>query len=153
MPAQWSGLLLLSALHAGGWLAIELPRWLLAVAYALLGWNIGLGFRRDTLRHVGRALPVVAGAAVCLMSFCGLLAWCLARLAHVDALTAYLATSPGGVDSVAIIAASAPRVDLPFVLALQSVRLLFVIGLAPLITRLVVRHSPHLQAQRKMRLV
>ena len=36
-------------------------------------------------------------------------------------------------------------VDLPFVLALQAVRLLFVIGLTPLITRLVVRHSPHLQ--------
>jgi uncharacterized membrane protein AbrB (regulator of aidB expression) len=36
-------------------------------------------------------------------------------------------------------------VDLPFVLALQSVRLVFVIALALLITRLVVRHSPHLR--------
>jgi uncharacterized membrane protein AbrB (regulator of aidB expression) len=36
-------------------------------------------------------------------------------------------------------------VDLQFVLALQSMRLLFVIALAPLITRLVVRLSPHLQ--------
>jgi uncharacterized membrane protein AbrB (regulator of aidB expression) len=63
----------------------------------------------------------------------------------VDALTAYLATSPGGLDTVAIIAASTPRVDLQFVLALQSMRLLFVIGLAPLTTRLVVRLSPHLQ--------
>ena len=138
-------MLLLSALHAGGWLAIDLPRWLLAAAYTLLGWRIGLGFHRDFLRHAGRALPVVAGAALCLMAFCGLLAWCLTRLAHIDALTAYLATSPGGLDSVAIIAASTPRVDLPFVMALQSVRLLFVIGLAPLITRLVVRLSPHLQ--------
>jgi uncharacterized membrane protein AbrB (regulator of aidB expression) len=34
------------------------------------------------------------------------------------------------------------------VLALQSVRLLFVIGLAPLLTRFVVRHSPHLQEAR-----
>jgi uncharacterized protein len=59
-----------------------------------------------------------------------------------------LATSPGGLDSVAIIAASTPRVDLPFVLALQSVRLVFVIGFAPLITRFVVRHSPHLQGVR-----
>jgi membrane AbrB-like protein len=138
-------MLLLSALHAGGWLAIDLPRWLLAAAYALLGWHIGLGFRRDFLRHAGRALPVVVGAALCLMGLCGLLAWCLTHLAHIDALTAYLATSPGGLDSVAIIAASTPRVDLPFVLALQSVRLLFVIGLAPLVTRLVVRLSPHLQ--------
>ena len=139
-------MLLLSALHAAGWLAIDLPRWLLVAAYALLGWHIGLGFHRDALLHAGRALPAVAGAALCLMSFCGLLAWCLMRLAHVDALTAYLATSPGGLDSVAIIAASTPRVDLPFVLALQSVRLLFVIGLAPLLTRLVVRYSPHLRS-------
>lgn len=138
--------LLLSALHAAGWLPIELPRWLLAAAYAAIGWQIGLSFRRDDLRHAGRALPTVVGAALCLIGFCGLLAWCLTRLAHVDPLTAYLATSPGGLDSVAVIAASTPRVDLPFVLALQSVRLLFVIGLAPLLTRLVVRHAPHLRS-------
>jgi membrane AbrB-like protein len=138
-------MLLLSGLHAAGWLAIELPRWLLAAAYALLGWHIGLGFRRDLLLHAWRALPVVAGAALCLMGFCFLLAWCLTYLAHVDTLTAYLATSPGGLDSVAIIAASTPQVDLPFVLALQSMRLLFVIGLAPVVARLVVRHSPHLR--------
>jgi uncharacterized protein len=138
-------MLLLSALHAGGWLSIDLPRWLLAAAYALLGLHIGLGFRRDGLLHAGQALPVVIGAALFLIGFCGLLAWGLARLTHMDALTAYLATSPGGIDTVAVIAASTPRVDLPFVLAFQSVRLLIVIVLAPPITRLVVRYSPHLQ--------
>ena len=139
-------MLLLSALHAAGWIDIDLPRWLLAAAYALLGWYIGLGFRRDALIHAGRALPVVLAGALCLMGLCAALAWCLMRLAHTDALTAYLATSPGGLDSVAIIATSTPHVDLPFVLALQAVRLVFVICLAPLITRLVVRHSPHLRA-------
>jgi uncharacterized protein len=141
-------LLLLSALHAAGWLAIELPRWMLAGAYAVIGWHIGLGFRRDALLQIGRALPVVLGATLLLMALCALLAWCLTRFAHVDSLTAYLATSPGGLDSVAIIAAATPRVDLSFVLALQSLRLLLVIGLAPLMTRLVVRHSPHLQELR-----
>ena len=143
-------MLLLSALHAAGWLPIDLPRWVLAAAYALLGWRIGLSFRRDALLHAGRALPVVLTSALCLMGLCAALAWCLVRLAHTDALTAYLATSPGGLDSVAIIAASTPQVDLPFVLALQAVRLVFVICLAPLITRLVVRHSPHLQVQRPL---
>ncbi len=140
-------MLLLSALHAIGWLTIDLPQWLLATAYALIGWQIGLGFRRDALVDAGRALPAVIGAAVCLIAFCGLLAWCLVRVTHIDALTAYLATSPGGLDSVAIIAASTTRVDLPFVLALQSVRLLLVIALAPSITRLVVRHASHLQPE------
>jgi membrane AbrB-like protein len=138
-------MLLLSTLHAVGWLAIELPGWLLTAAYAMIGWHIGLGFRREALLRAGKALPVIAGSALCLMAFCGVLAWCLTRVAHVDPLTAYLATSPGGLDSVAIIAASTPRVDVPFVLSLQAVRLLFVLGLSPLITRLVVRHSPHLQ--------
>lgn len=138
-------MLLLSTLHAGGWLAIDLPRWILAAAYALLGWHIGLGFRRDFLHHAGRALPVVLGAALGLIGLCGLFGWCLRHMAHIDALTAYLATSPGGLDSVAIIAASTPSVDVQFVLALQSVRLVFVIGLAPLITRLIVRLSPHLR--------
>ncbi len=63
------------------------------------------------------------------------------RVAHVDALTAYLATSPGGLDSVAIIAASAARVNVPFVLAFQSVRLVLVIALSPTITRLVRRYG------------
>jgi uncharacterized protein len=140
-------LIVLSVLHALGWLGIDLPRWLLAAAYALLGWYIGLGFRRDALIHAGRALPAVVAAALSLMGLCAGLAWCLTHLAHTDPLTAYLATSPGGLDSIAIIAASSPHVDLAFVLALQAVRLVCVIGLAPVITRLVVRHSPHLQAK------
>jgi membrane AbrB-like protein len=138
-------LLVLAWLHAQGLLTPQLPRWLLAAAYALLGWHIGLAFRSDALRHAGRALPVVALAAVTLMAWCGLLALALTRIAHVDPLTAYLATSPGGLDSVAIIAASAHGVDVPFVMALQAVRLLFVIALAPWMTRLIVRHSPHLR--------
>jgi uncharacterized protein len=139
-------MLLLSALHAGGWIEIDLPRWLLAIAYALLGWRIGLDFRRDALLHASKMLPAIVGAALGLMAICAVLAWGLTSLAHVDALTAYLATSPGGLDSVAIIASSASRVDLPFVLALQSVRLFSVIGLAPFVTRFVVKHSPHLAA-------
>ena len=135
----------LSAAHAAGLIAIDLPGWLLAAAYALLGWYIGLGFRREVLIHAWRALPVVAGSALCLMMLCWALAWVLTRLANVDALTAYLATSPGGLDSVAIIAASTPQVDLAFVLALQAVRLVLAIAFGPVIARLVVRLSPHLR--------
>lgn len=142
-------MVLLSTLHAAGWISIELPRWLLTAAYCLLGWHIGLGFRRDSLVHAGKALPAVVLTALALIGVCGLMAWSLTRLAHIDPLTAYLATSPGGLDSAAIIAASAGNVDLAFVMALQSVRLLFVIGLMPLVVRLVVQHSPHLQEARR----
>lgn len=136
---------LLSILHAGGWLAIALPRWLLVATYTVIGWRIGLGFSRDELIHARNVLLAVIGAAITLMAFCGLLAFALVWLAHIDALTAYLATSPGGLDSVAIIASSTPGTDLSFILALQSVRLLFVIACAPSITRFVLRRSAHLR--------
>ena len=138
-------MLFLSALHASGLIEIDLPRWLLALAYALLGWQIGLGFHREAIIHAGKALPVVVVGATSLIAYCALVAWAVSALAHVDGLTAYLATSPGGADVAAIIAASTPSVNLPFVLALQTIRLFAAIALSPLLIRFVVRHSPHLK--------
>ncbi len=34
-------------LHSQGIIEIELPEWLLAVAYMAIGWRIGLGFDRQ----------------------------------------------------------------------------------------------------------
>ena len=60
------------------------------------------------------------------------------RWADVDPLTAYLATSPGGADSIAIIAAASP-VDIPFVLTMQVLRMLFVMFTGPAIARTMAR--------------
>ena len=38
-------------LQATGLITIELPPWLLALSYALLGWTIGLRFTRTILAH------------------------------------------------------------------------------------------------------
>ncbi len=119
-------------------LAIELPWWLLASCYALVGWSIGLRFTPAILRHAARLLPrVVAGICTLIVTCCGL-AWLLAHFAHVDPLTAYLATSPGGADTVAIIAASSP-VNVPFVMAMQSARFIVVAFCGPALARAVAR--------------
>lgn len=60
------------------------------------------------------------------------------RFLGIDPLTAYLATSPGGLDSIAIIATSTP-VDLPFVMALQTARFLLVLLLGGPISKAVAR--------------
>ena len=70
------------------------------------------------------------------MAFCGILAATLTALFHVDPLTAYLATSPGGVDAAAIIAAST-KVDTPFVMAMQTVRMIVLLLVGPYIARWV----------------
>jgi len=64
------------------------------------------------------------------------------RLLHTDALTAYLATSPGGLDSVAIIAAGS-NADVPFVLALQTLRFLVVVLIGPFLAKLLSKVAKH----------
>lgn len=119
-----------------GWVRIELPPIVLIASYALIGWNTGLRFTPQILAAAARALLPSVGATILLMAFCGFLAWLLVIFLHVDPLTAYLATSPGGVDAAAIIAAST-HVDTPFVMALQTVRLIIVLVIGPSVARWV----------------
>jgi membrane AbrB-like protein len=98
-----------------------------------------LNFTSKILRHAVRALPQIVGSIVALMAFCGGLAWLLSHELGIDPLTAYLATSPGGLDSVANIAAVSDSVDLSFVMALQAARLLFVLMFGPSLARMVSR--------------
>ena len=119
-----------------GLMRIELPTWLLAASYAFVGWNVGLRFTRPLLVHALKALPVIFGATLMLIALCGGVAVLMVWGAGVDPLTAYLATSPGGSDSIAIIAAST-NVDVSFVMAMQTVRMLAVMFLAPVLTKLI----------------
>ncbi|MBO0765798.1 MAG: AbrB family transcriptional regulator [Hyphomicrobiaceae bacterium] len=121
-----------------GLVHITLPPALLAVSYALLGWSVGLGFTRAILVHARRALPQVLLATFILIAVCGALALILVEAAGIDPISAYLATSPGGMDTVAIIAASS-SVDLPFVMALQTVRFVIVLFAGPPLARLIAQ--------------
>jgi len=128
-----------TALHLTGYATFQLPEWLLMVGYAMIGWTIGLGFTRQVVRHAARALPQIVASIVTLILFCGALAFLLSRILGIDLLTAYLATSPGGMDSIAIIASASGKVDLPLVMALQAVRFVFVLVLGAPIARTVAR--------------
>lgn len=129
------------ALHATTGIEAELPPWLMAGAYVLFGWSIGLSFSRQILRVAWRSLPRVLVAIVMLVLCCAGLAVALSRWLQIDLLTAYLATSPGGLDSVAIISASSP-VDVGFVMSMQILRFVFVLLTGPTIARFVARHVP-----------
>jgi len=63
---------------------------------------------------------------------------------HADALTAYLATSPGGLDSIAIIALGSGA-NVPLILAIQALRVFFVVltgpAIAKFISRTALRHG------------
>ena len=127
-----------AALSAAQLLTITLPPWLMAVCYVLVGWSIGLRFTRETVLYAARVFPAIFASTLALIALCGGLAWVLHLVAGTDPLTAYLATSPGGADSVAIIAASS-RADLPFVMAMQTARFLLVMLVGPGLAKWVAR--------------
>jgi uncharacterized protein len=119
-------------------ISITLPPWLMAGCYALVGWSIGLRFTREIVIYAARVFPKIAASTITLIALCGGVAWLLHLTVGIEPLTAYLATSPGGADSVAIIAASSP-VDVPFVMAMQMARFILVMLMGPILARAVVR--------------
>ncbi len=131
-----------------GLVQIELPHWLLAASYALVGWTIGLRFTRDVVSYAASAFPRVLLSIVALVACCGGFAVILVKVVGVDPLTAYLAKSPGGVDSVAIIAAGSPNVDMSFVMSLQMARFLTILIIGPSIARWTARSLQKTLARR-----
>jgi uncharacterized protein len=127
-----------SVLQATGIVALDLPPWLLAASYTIIGCSIGSAFTREILRYAARALPKIIATSLCLIVVCSGIAVILSLLTGLDFLTSYLATSPGGADTVAIIAAST-HIDAPFVMAMQVARLLTILLVGPSIARLVAK--------------
>jgi len=133
-------LLLGGGLQLSGLLHITLPAWLLAIAYGAIGCYVGLRFDRPTVLYVWKRLPTMILGAVSLISLCAASAWVLARLLGQDFLSVYLATSPGGLDTMAIIAVDTHS-DVGLVLAMQTLRLLAVIFTGAFFARLVIRFA------------
>ncbi len=121
-----------------GLLTITLPPFLLYTAFTLIGLWVGLKFDRDTVIEAMRLLPIMLVGAVSLIGLCGLSAAILVWLVDIDPLTAYLATTPGALEAVTIIAVSS-NADISFILAMQTARLLVVIVSGPILARMISR--------------
>lgn len=130
-----------------GIIDITLPQPLLRITYFFIGWNIGFRFTRQALKYALRLLPRMLLSIILLIVSCALLSRLLVIFLGIDPLTAYLALSPGGADSVAIIAASG-HADMSFVMAMQTGRLILVMISGPSIARWMASRQNRMQAAR-----
>jgi membrane AbrB-like protein len=133
--------------HNSGIMRLELPGWELAVTFAFIGWCIGLRFNRAVFLYALRLMPKITAAILIMIVSCGGLAAILVISTGIDPLTAYLATSPGGLDAVAIIAATSGA-DIPFVMAIQTVRLIMVLITGPILARFATRRLDRMMTPR-----
>lgn len=126
-----------AGLAISGWLGpVEVPSLLVAGFFVLLGLQVGLRFTRASLRRIVRLLPAAAALILLVVLGSALLGWLLSVLVGVDPLTAYLATTPGGLPAVLAIAGDSDA-DATYVFAVQLARLLLVLMIAPLLSRML----------------
>lgn len=130
-----------AVLHALGLVSMAVPAPVLDLAYAAIGWYVGLRFTAQTIRETLAALPGILVATLAVIVLCGGWAFGLTFVLPVDFLTAFLATSPGGLDSVAIIAVGS-KADVSFVLAVQTLRLFVVLVTGPILAKWIARGAP-----------
>jgi uncharacterized protein len=107
-------------------------------AFALIGLQVGLRFTSDTMRALGRLLLPVLGCILGLVVASFGLALVLDLTTSVTLLDAYLATTPGGLYAVLAVAFGAGA-NTTFILAVQVLRLLVMVLLAPAVVRRLAR--------------
>lgn len=127
---------------------LSVPVVLVQLGYALIGWQAGLAFTRDSLRAVGRLLPTAVGLITVLGVVTALLGVALAHVTGLTLLEGYLATSPGGVYAVLATAAETGS-NVTFIIAAQLVRILLMLFAAPLLARASTRLGLRFGVQRR----
>lgn len=120
--------------------AAHLPAPLEAVAFALIGMQVGLGFTRASLVRVSRLLPMATVIVLVLIAVSAGIGMVMADAMGISRLDGYLATTPGGLYAV-LLTADLAGADVTFVLAVQVVRLFAVLALAPLLARYYRRRA------------
>ncbi len=135
--------LLYFLLELGG---LQLGRWpwpIFAVAYVVMGLQIGGRFQPSTVAAIKDILaPVCVTTLLLLVGSFGV-AWMLAREMGLDRISAYLAATPGGLDSVAAVATEVHG-DTAIILTVHLVRLVCVLIAAPWLVRACSRWLGHL---------
>lgn len=119
---------------------VEVPGWIGATAFAMIGAQVGLRFTKQTMVAIGRMLPMAILVIVLVIAACAGLGVLLAEVTGETRLDAYLATTPGGLPAVLATSAETSG-NITFVTAVQIMRLLLVLLLAPLVARILLRGS------------
>lgn len=116
----------------------SVPMLLVGVAYAVIGWQAGLRFTRQALSTVARVLPLATVLILTVVVVSAGLGLLLSHFTGMTLLEGYLATTPGGVYAVLATAISS-GVDVTSVLAVQVLRVILMLLVAPWLARLVGR--------------
>jgi uncharacterized protein len=133
IPAILAALAGILGIPAAPW-----PPFIMAGAYLILGLQIGGNFDAAVLAQLKRLGWFILLSNVFLLAVSAVLAVCLMPLLRIDLLSAYLAATPGGLDSVAAMATDL-KADAALILAVHSLRLISVLLIGPYLVQFVAQ--------------
>jgi len=137
--AFWLPLVVGSGLHLAHLGTVQIPVAVAAVAFASGGCYAGLRFNRTMLLDSLHLMPAMLLGILLMTGSCIALMWPILRsFEGIDALSAFLAIMPGGIDA-AVAVAHGMHASVPVILAVQVMRLIVVTILAPQMARLASR--------------
>ena len=126
-------MLLAATLGLAG-IGFSVPPILREPAFAVIGLQVGLRFTRQTVRLARRLLLPALLSVLALMIACAGLALIIVAASSESFLSAYLATTPGGLYAVLAVTFGSGA-DATFILSVQTLRVLVMVLLAPLAVR------------------
>lgn len=112
------------------------PRLLSIVGFLAIGWMCGGGLNVPALRRFSRLLPATLAYIAGLMLACAGMGWLMAKWLGLSFYEGYLATSPGALETVLVLATS------PAVVALQVIRLIMVVLFAGWLPKILSGAAP-----------
>ena len=132
-------LVLAAGLAASGWMqSTEVPGPVQAFGFATIGLMVGLQLSRSTLRRITSLLPLVLIMLAVSSVGCALVGVALARATGVSMLSAYLATTPGGLPAVTAVAVDSGE-NVGLVLTCQIIRLFMALLLGSIAVAYIAR--------------
>ncbi len=142
LPASWlAGAMIFVAAAALARVPVELPNRMRDGFFVILGLSMGGGVGPDVVDRIAQWPVTMALLAVTLVLVTGATYVFLYRFAHWDRESAFLGAIPGALSFVMAIAAER-RADQARIAASQTVRLVILVAVLPLVVTSTASHGP-----------
>lgn len=109
------------------------PKYIKSVGMVLIGYTIGLALTKEAVTAIVHQLPYMFGMTMLLILLSAVVAWFVSRGSTTNYPTALLASIPGGMTQIILMAEEMKGVNLTIVTVTQTIRLMLIVIGMPLI--------------------
>ncbi|MBQ0140035.1 MAG: AbrB family transcriptional regulator [Kurthia sp.] len=109
------------------------PKQIKSVGMIVIGYTIGLALTKDAVTAIGHQLPYMFGMTMLLILLSAAVAFLVSKVSNTNYPTALLASIPGGMTQIILMAEEMKGVNLTIVTVTQTIRLMLIVIGMPLI--------------------